>query len=276
VARIRTIKPQFFTSEKIADLTPFARLLFVGLWCLADREGRLEDRPRKIKVETLPYDDVNVEELLQEIESKRFIHRYEADGVRIIQIRGFLEHQFPHHREAASILPAFNDSEAQPKQGPSSSEASSDQAPIKSPDVPQEGKGTGREQEQEQEWSRGREHEPKLALAPPPPPPPKRKPTSKSKSQEPPPPVDEEYLSQLQADERYRSLNVGGCYRDCQDWHKEHKKPPPSRASLRTWLRKELEYRVNGNKTYPNGINPRNQQTQPDERECQFQAAERI
>ena len=39
VARIRTIKPDFFTSEDIVVLTPWARLLYIALWCEADREG---------------------------------------------------------------------------------------------------------------------------------------------------------------------------------------------------------------------------------------------
>ena len=41
MARIRTIKPEFFTSDDICALSPLARLLYVGLWCEADREGRL-------------------------------------------------------------------------------------------------------------------------------------------------------------------------------------------------------------------------------------------
>ena len=45
MARIRTIKPEFFTSEDIVALSPLARLLFIALWCEADREGRLVWKP---------------------------------------------------------------------------------------------------------------------------------------------------------------------------------------------------------------------------------------
>ena len=67
--RIRTIKPDFFKHDKVSDLKPLARLLFISLWCLADRRGRLEDRPKRIKVECLPYDDCDVDALLWELHS---------------------------------------------------------------------------------------------------------------------------------------------------------------------------------------------------------------
>ena len=49
MARIRTIKPEFFTSDDICALSPRARLLYIGLWCEADREGRLVWAPRGFK-----------------------------------------------------------------------------------------------------------------------------------------------------------------------------------------------------------------------------------
>lgn len=91
--RIRTIKPGFFTHEGISDLDPIARLLFIGLWCMADSAGRLEDRPKRIKVEVLPYDDCDVDALLDTIAALGFIERYEADGFRVIQVANFEKHQ---------------------------------------------------------------------------------------------------------------------------------------------------------------------------------------
>lgn len=58
MARSRNIKPAFFFNEQLAEVAPLGRLLFIGLWTIADREGRLEDRPRKIKAEVLAYDDL--------------------------------------------------------------------------------------------------------------------------------------------------------------------------------------------------------------------------
>jgi hypothetical protein len=103
--RLRTLKPEFFTHEVLGALPTLARLLFQGLWCHADREGRLEDRPRFLKTVILPYDDCNVDALLAELARCGFIVRYEVDGKRLLAIPTFLKHQKPHTREQASTLP---------------------------------------------------------------------------------------------------------------------------------------------------------------------------
>lgn len=56
MARARNIKPSFFTNLELGECSPLARLLFIGLWCIADRKGRLEDKPKQIKIQTIPYD----------------------------------------------------------------------------------------------------------------------------------------------------------------------------------------------------------------------------
>lgn len=104
--RSRNLKPGFFKNEALAECSPLARLLFAGLWCLADREGRLEDRPKRIRVELLPYDDGSVEDLLSELHESGFIQRYEAVGGRFIQVVNFGKHQNPHCKEQASTIPA--------------------------------------------------------------------------------------------------------------------------------------------------------------------------
>lgn len=105
--RARTLKPDFFSDEEVATLSPLARLFFQGLWCYADRDGRLEDRPARLKVQILPYDDVDANVLLDEIAGRGFVTRYEADGKRLVQIRSFGKHQHPHPKEPASELPAM-------------------------------------------------------------------------------------------------------------------------------------------------------------------------
>ena len=50
MARIRTIKPDFWSDEKIVELTPWARLLFIGLWNFSDDDGRMPFSPKKIKM----------------------------------------------------------------------------------------------------------------------------------------------------------------------------------------------------------------------------------
>lgn len=103
--RSRYIKPGFFTNEQLSECSPFARILFEGLWCYADRRGRLEDRPKKIKVAVLPYDNVEIEELLGELVANELIVRYEAKGKRYIWIPNFLLHQRPHYNEEDSVIP---------------------------------------------------------------------------------------------------------------------------------------------------------------------------
>ena len=98
--RIRTIKPSFFKDEEIADLDPLCRLLFQGLWLMADSEGRLEDRPKRIKVEVLPYDECNIDAMLDDLVAARCIIRYEAGGKSCIQVRNFLKHQRIQTKEA--------------------------------------------------------------------------------------------------------------------------------------------------------------------------------
>lgn len=106
MARLRTLKPGFFTNDALAELPPLARLLFQGLWCIADREGRLEDRPRRIKAEVLPYDDCDVDDLLTRLAGAGFITRYAVGESRYIQVINFAKHQTPHIKEAASTIPA--------------------------------------------------------------------------------------------------------------------------------------------------------------------------
>ena len=103
--RKRTIAPGYFLNEELCECPPLARLLFAGLWCWADRLGRLEDRPRRIKGQILPYDEADGEALIAELTSRGLLERYEVDGTRVIQIVHFETYQDPHPRETPSILP---------------------------------------------------------------------------------------------------------------------------------------------------------------------------
>lgn len=115
MARARNIKPGFFTNDVLAECSALARILFQGLWCHADREGRLEDRPRKLKAEILPYDECNTEELLCQLESRGFIVRYSHGAERFIQVVNFCKHQNPHVKEQESTIPAQCLSGAKPE-----------------------------------------------------------------------------------------------------------------------------------------------------------------
>jgi hypothetical protein len=104
--RARNLKPGFFKNEELAEIEPLGRILFEGLWCMADREGRLEDRPKRIKAEVLPYDNCDVNGLLESLAKRGFILRYSVNDADFIQINNFLKHQNPHPKEAVSEIPA--------------------------------------------------------------------------------------------------------------------------------------------------------------------------
>lgn len=108
MARARNIKPGFFENELLAELGAFDRLLFLGLWTLADREGRLEDRPKRIKIKLFPGDDYDVERGLEALAGKGFIRRYQAEGYAVVEVCNFLKHQKPHGTEKDSTLPDAN------------------------------------------------------------------------------------------------------------------------------------------------------------------------
>jgi len=106
MARMRIVKPGFFTNEEMAELPPLTRLLFIGLWTVADRRGRLEDRPKRLKAELLPYDNHGIEPSLAALHDAGFITRYSIDGKNYIQINKFEKHQHCHVKEPESTIPA--------------------------------------------------------------------------------------------------------------------------------------------------------------------------
>src|SRR3990167_821951 len=109
--RIRYLKPDFFKDEDLAILPFEIRLFFAGLWNFADKSGRLEDRPLRLKAEIFPYDKVDVEKCLQQLNTPKngsgtpFIQRYIIDNQKYIQIINWNKHQKPHHTEQDSKIP---------------------------------------------------------------------------------------------------------------------------------------------------------------------------
>ena len=108
MARTRSIKPAFFTNEILGALPYQDRLLFIGLWTIADREGRLEDRPQRIRAEIFPYDhEIDIEASLLRLVQQRFINRYITVNppLKCIEVSNFKKHQSPHVTEKKSMLP---------------------------------------------------------------------------------------------------------------------------------------------------------------------------
>lgn len=95
MARIRSIKPEFWTSEQVMDCSLSARLLFIGLWNFADDLGRLALAPKTIKAQILPSDDITAEDIRQmidELSTNGLVLLYEVNGKDYIQISGW-QHQ---------------------------------------------------------------------------------------------------------------------------------------------------------------------------------------
>jgi len=105
--RIRYIKPEIGTDEDLAKVSIPARFLFAMLPTHCDREGRMEDRPKHLKLSTYPWDEIDIDALLHEL-SPRFIIRYNDGNKAYLQILGFRKHQRPHPGEEASKIPALS------------------------------------------------------------------------------------------------------------------------------------------------------------------------
>jgi hypothetical protein len=117
--RSRSLKPAIFKNELLGSADPLVTILFEGLWCCADREGRLEDRPLRICAEVFPYrrsvTEKKVDTWLDWLHGHGFIVRYEAGPKKAIQVVNFLKHQRPHSKEAPSIIQPLDDVRHRPR-----------------------------------------------------------------------------------------------------------------------------------------------------------------
>lgn len=112
--RSRNIKPNLFKNEILGVADPILTVVFAGLWCAADREGRIEDRPLRLKAEILPYrENIDFNVYLTELASLEFICRYRVENIAVIQILNFKKHQNPHKTEKQSELPAMPETQAE-------------------------------------------------------------------------------------------------------------------------------------------------------------------
>lgn len=106
--RSRVLQPSFFHNECLAQVCFKYRLLFAGLWTLADKEGRLQDRPAKIAAQLFPYDgdaddvDKGLDALMNVREP--LIWRYESGGLKLIQVISWKAFGKAHHKEPESIF----------------------------------------------------------------------------------------------------------------------------------------------------------------------------
>jgi uncharacterized protein YlbG (UPF0298 family) len=111
MARARNIKPGFFQNEELAELEPINRLAFIALWTVCDYKGCLEYRPKRLKVQLLPYDNVDIEKIMINLEQSGFIKIYSVEEQNYIKILNFEKHQNPHPNEikSGSKIPDFDE-----------------------------------------------------------------------------------------------------------------------------------------------------------------------
>ena len=147
MARIRTVKPEFFRHEALFEAERACRLplrvAFAGLWTACDREGRFIWKPRALKLDALPYDDVDFSAVLDALAAHGFIVKYEVDAASYGHIPSWSKHQHVNQRESASVLPAPGDAPQRT--------CTHESAPVVSRG---EGKGNGKEGEGEMEGER--------------------------------------------------------------------------------------------------------------------------
>ncbi len=107
--RIRCIKPEFWSDDKVMELSIQARLLFIGLWNFADDNGVVENKPRQIKARIFPGDDIDVVPLIEELARVGVIYLYEVDGVPYLIIKNLTKHQVIDRRRKSSLPMPQND-----------------------------------------------------------------------------------------------------------------------------------------------------------------------
>lgn len=106
MARIRTIKPEFFEDENIAEqLSDQLKLLWIGIWTLCDRDGKMEDRPKFIESKVFPYNKINIEDALNKLHNLGYIQRYAVQEKKYIKSKNFLKYQKPHPKESSWNIP---------------------------------------------------------------------------------------------------------------------------------------------------------------------------
>lgn len=146
MARIRTIKPEFFRHEALFEAERESglplRIAFAGLWTAADKEGRFRWQPRQLKLDCLPYDDVDFSHVLDALTTRGFIVRYAVHGKEYGLIPSWHAHQVINNREKASDLPPPSENNELTR------EARVDDASV-TPLVQVQGEGKGREGERE-------------------------------------------------------------------------------------------------------------------------------
>ena len=98
MARIRSIKPEFWTSEQIAECSPNVRLLFIGMWNFCDDYGVHPASEMRLKMEVFPSDSFSkddIRRMINELLANGLLTEYEVDGTLYWWVTGWDKHQKP-------------------------------------------------------------------------------------------------------------------------------------------------------------------------------------
>ena len=119
MARIRTIKPEFWTSAQVMDCSPVARLMFIGLWNFADDAGRMSVSTKKVKALIFPSDVMALSEIrrmIDELQSNGLIELYVIDDVEYLQITGW-QHQKIDRPNTSRLPDKYGNFDERPSKG---------------------------------------------------------------------------------------------------------------------------------------------------------------
>jgi len=118
VARIRSIKPEFWTSEQVMECSPNARLMFIGMWNFADDCGRLPCSPKTIKAQIFPSDDIaldSIRGMINELSSNGLLLIYSIEDKDFLQITGWSHQRIDKPQPAKYPAPFFDESDIIPR-----------------------------------------------------------------------------------------------------------------------------------------------------------------
>lgn len=103
MARIRTIKPEFWTDERLTECSLSARLLFIGMLNFADDNGNQGYSAKRLKMQIFPADSIDTQPLLDELLTQGVIIEYSVSGEKYLHIKGFRAHQVINRPSATKI-----------------------------------------------------------------------------------------------------------------------------------------------------------------------------
>jgi hypothetical protein len=109
MARIRSIKPEFWSDDTITECSVSARLLFIGMWNFADDAGNLDRSHKQIKARVFPVDAIKCEPLIQELLTHGLLIEYSVSGQKYLHIPGFAKHQLIN-RPSKPVVPGYEES----------------------------------------------------------------------------------------------------------------------------------------------------------------------